>query len=230
MATSKPTRADGQATRQQILKAAGSLFAQKGFDATTSKEICKKARVNIAAVNYHFDGKLALYKEVLIHAHNQLIELNALIDIQKQAICAQEKLNLVIDSLTKSALASPWQTKIFIREMLFPSTHFAAIMQEVIHREITPKLAIIRDIVSQIIHLPPEHPAVSRCIFNIAAPNMIMLSVKHNILNSVFNNLVPEHSSGHAQLTRHLQHAARLALTADFSALYANHDDAPTDK
>jgi AcrR family transcriptional regulator len=44
-------------TRERILRAAERLFAERGYDATSIRAIVAKARVNQAAVNYHFAGK-----------------------------------------------------------------------------------------------------------------------------------------------------------------------------
>jgi AcrR family transcriptional regulator len=52
-------------TRQKILKAAIDLFAEHGFDGASVRAIVTKARVNQAAINYHFKGKEGLYLEVL---------------------------------------------------------------------------------------------------------------------------------------------------------------------
>jgi AcrR family transcriptional regulator len=52
-------------TRQRILKAAVDLFAERGFDGASVRAIVTKARVNQAAINYHFQGKEGLYLEVL---------------------------------------------------------------------------------------------------------------------------------------------------------------------
>jgi len=52
-------------TRQAIVKAATNLFAENGFEGTTVRAIVAKARVNQAAINYHFDGKEGLYREIL---------------------------------------------------------------------------------------------------------------------------------------------------------------------
>ena len=50
-------------TKDRILDAAERLFADKGFDATSLRLITAAARVNLAAVNYHFQSK-----EALLHA------------------------------------------------------------------------------------------------------------------------------------------------------------------
>ena len=61
-------------TRERILKAAERLFAERGYDATSIRAIVAKARVNQAAINYHFDGKDGLYREVLRTAFRALTE------------------------------------------------------------------------------------------------------------------------------------------------------------
>src|SRR5580700_7288995 len=61
-------------TRERILKAAERLFAERGYDVTSVRAIVEKARVNQAAINYHFAGKEALYREVLRAAFRALTE------------------------------------------------------------------------------------------------------------------------------------------------------------
>ena len=61
-------------TRERIIKAAERLFAERGYDATSIRAIVAKARVNQAAINYHFDGKDGLYREVLREAFRALTE------------------------------------------------------------------------------------------------------------------------------------------------------------
>jgi len=51
-------------TRERILDSAEKLFSEKGFDATSLRSITTGARVNLAAVNYHFGSKDALIREV----------------------------------------------------------------------------------------------------------------------------------------------------------------------
>jgi len=61
-------------TRDAIIKAAVVLFAEKGFEGTSVRDIVTKARVNQAAINYHFKGKSGLYLEVLKTAFDRLTD------------------------------------------------------------------------------------------------------------------------------------------------------------
>jgi len=61
-------------TRERIMKAAVALFAQHGYDGTSVRAIVARARVNQAAINYHFAGKDGLYRAVLGTAFRALTE------------------------------------------------------------------------------------------------------------------------------------------------------------
>jgi len=63
-----------EVTRERIMKAAERLFAEGGYDGTSIRAIVAKAKVNQAAINYHFDGKDGLYREVLRVAFRALTE------------------------------------------------------------------------------------------------------------------------------------------------------------
>ena len=52
-------------TKTKILDAAEKLFGNKGFDATSLRDITAGADVNLAAVNYHFQTKESLIDAVI---------------------------------------------------------------------------------------------------------------------------------------------------------------------
>jgi AcrR family transcriptional regulator len=52
-------------TRERILDAAEQLFATRGFDGTSTREIVAKSGDTIGSVNYHFGSKQALLDEVI---------------------------------------------------------------------------------------------------------------------------------------------------------------------
>ena len=46
---------------RRVLDTAASVFAEKGFRATTAREICARAGIHTAAVNYYFGGMEACF-------------------------------------------------------------------------------------------------------------------------------------------------------------------------
>jgi AcrR family transcriptional regulator len=53
-------------TKTRILDEAERLFADQGFEATSLREITAAAKVNLAAVNYHFRSKEELLRAVMV--------------------------------------------------------------------------------------------------------------------------------------------------------------------
>jgi AcrR family transcriptional regulator len=79
-----------EVTRERIMKAAERLFAERGYDGTSIRAIVGKARVNQAAINYHFDGKDGLYREVLREAFRALTE-DQLAHVQESRAMSREQ-------------------------------------------------------------------------------------------------------------------------------------------
>ncbi len=52
-------------TRKRLLASAERLFAEKGYESVSVRDIASDAGVNLAAINYHFQGKSNLYAAVL---------------------------------------------------------------------------------------------------------------------------------------------------------------------
>jgi AcrR family transcriptional regulator len=53
-----------QKTRERVIFVATRLFAERGFDSVSLREITREANANIGAVNYHFGSKEVLIQEV----------------------------------------------------------------------------------------------------------------------------------------------------------------------
>jgi AcrR family transcriptional regulator len=66
-ASSGTSRMAGEERRMQILSVAVSLFSQKGFSGTTTREIAQAAGVSEAMVFRHFATKQELYSAILDH-------------------------------------------------------------------------------------------------------------------------------------------------------------------
>ncbi len=50
--------------RDRLLDAAERLFCEKGFHGTSVRDLTTEANCNVAAINYHFGGKIELYSEM----------------------------------------------------------------------------------------------------------------------------------------------------------------------
>ena len=63
--TARQTREKTVDTKTRIVDAAERLFAERGFEGTSLRAVTSEAEVNLAAVNYHFGSKEALFREVV---------------------------------------------------------------------------------------------------------------------------------------------------------------------
>ena len=61
-------------TKDRLIQAAGGVFAQKGFQSATIREICSLAGTHVGAVNYHFRDKEGLYAAVLDYTHQSMVK------------------------------------------------------------------------------------------------------------------------------------------------------------
>ncbi|UGB39651.1 TetR/AcrR family transcriptional regulator [Frateuria soli] len=91
-------------TKERILAAAEVLFAQRGFDGASLRQLTAAAGVNLAAVNYHFGSKDKLVEEVF---RRRLDTLNAhrLAALSKVAGDPDATLEDVLDAFIRPALS-----------------------------------------------------------------------------------------------------------------------------
>lgn len=97
-----PVNSSGS-TKERILGAAELLFAQRGFDGASLRQLTAAAGVNLAAVNYHFGSKDKLVEEVFRRRLDALNErrLAALASI---AGAPQTTLEDVLEAFIRPAL------------------------------------------------------------------------------------------------------------------------------
>lgn len=72
-------RPAGEDTRAEILDAARSEFALKGYDASSLRAIARLAEVDPALVHHYFDGKAALFVEAMSLPVNPSFLIDALV-------------------------------------------------------------------------------------------------------------------------------------------------------
>ena len=91
-------------SKQKILKVATHLFAQKGFDAVSVREVCKQADVNVCMISYYFGGKQELYRAIideLIAKQTEYAKKSFDLTLNLRKLTKQEQINLLGQVLDK---------------------------------------------------------------------------------------------------------------------------------
>ena len=79
----------------QILEVAETLFAEKGFDGTSIRNIAKEAKINIAMVSYYFGSKERLLEALILYRTSDL--KSQLDNLVKENLEPLAKINKLID-------------------------------------------------------------------------------------------------------------------------------------
>jgi AcrR family transcriptional regulator len=178
----------GERARKQLLDAAGEVFAERGYAQATSKEICERAGMNSASVNYHFGGFEELYAETLAHAHQHLVAIEALTEIAASQASPKEKLRAYI-TLMLRRLARPatsWEMRLLSREIVSPSPIHDAFVKS----QILPKMAVLRGIVAALIGAAPDDPVVGRCLLTAGSPCIMLAIMNPNMLIHIMPGMI----------------------------------------
>src|SRR5262245_6406611 len=109
--------------QQQLLDAAGVLFAQSGFRAKNVRDICESAKANQAAINYHFGDKENLYIECVRNA-GQICKGRVPLPDWPEGTSPREKLRDFVRAFVKRIVVDhepAWHSQLIMREMLMPT-------------------------------------------------------------------------------------------------------------
>jgi TetR/AcrR family transcriptional regulator, regulator of cefoperazone and chloramphenicol sensitivity len=157
-------------TKFRLLNAAGEVFAEKGFQAGTIREICTRAGANVASVNYHFGGKSGLYEALLEHCHQEGLSRHpAAVPTAQGAdpqARAEEALAAFVRSFLKRTLGSDgpgWSTRLMAREMGNPSPA----LERMVHSSIRPNLERLMGIVSTLLGEGASPQDVRHCALSV---------------------------------------------------------------
>jgi len=201
-----------QGTRTELLEAAGHVFAEKGFDRATGKEICERAGANSAAINYYFGGMDGLYAAVLEEANSRLVPLESVTAAIAQKTSARAKLQAIIELVVEKLLgpiSSSWVLGVISREILLPTSA----LERLYETQGVPKARIAKSIIGELMGLPEDHPGVARGCISVMAPMLLLFVADRSGLKRLFPTL--SLTSNEAKvLSRHLVRFALGGLSA----------------
>ena len=132
-----------QDTRESILKSAVKLFALKGFESTTVREIARDSGVNVAMIYYYFKTKEGLHQEIIEDSFSQLFSsLKNGIDEEKGV---EEKVYDVIKIYVDFLDNHKEIHRIFLRETVTQSGHVEVIVKKYISKNFDLVHSIIQE-------------------------------------------------------------------------------------
>ena len=162
--------------RARILMAAGPVFAERGYQAATVRQICQEADVNVAAVNYYFGDKERLYVETVKHAHRPpAAELPEALQWPEGTPTRTKLRDYLRGMMTRiTSEQAPWQRQLMMREMLNPTVACRELVRTYIRVRFEQLLEILDEL------LPAEMPDYRR----------------HQVAFSVIGQVLHYHVSG----------------------------------
>ena len=97
---------DMHPTRERILDAAEELFAQRGFEGVSIRQIMTKAEADVSLAYYHFESKRDLFDQVMLRRVEYLneIRLKALEDVEKRHPDDEPTVEEIIGAFTQPLL------------------------------------------------------------------------------------------------------------------------------
>lgn len=108
------------ATKQALLDAAAALFAEKGFEAVSVREITGKAGANVASVKYHFGSREGLIDAVMSRFADPVNDerLRRLDELEERGgATVREILQAFFEPLFFQVKSSPLSEKLFVKLM-----------------------------------------------------------------------------------------------------------------
>jgi AcrR family transcriptional regulator len=201
------SRAHAGDAKVRLLEAALELFALVGFRHVTIREICRRADVNIAMVNYYFGGKEDLYKAVLEHA------LRGAPSQSPSGHCAdhhglEKRLEAFVFSLLSHVLdeeRSPWSKRLIAREMAEPTFALEILVNRVVRPRSEELHAIVRGFLGS---------SASDIDIQWSAESIAAQCLYYQYNRPVLELLFPSERYGPAETRQLAEHITRFSLAA----------------
>jgi len=194
-------------TRERLLEAARRLFAERGFEDVTVREICRAAGANLALVNYYFGDKLGLYLEVVNQAIAAVRGFNSSAMNAPEGSDAEERLRHFVRGLLSQIIqfrsgdtdpvpydrprwgaADSWVHRLIQHELSRPTEAATRIMQEAM----APRIRYLADIVTELLSCPKKDPRVMHCV---ASVHGLCLVYSRIVLADRFKAVMPDLAS-----------------------------------
>jgi len=159
---------DDQETRARLLNAAARLFAERGFARVTVRDICRKARANVAAINYHFGGKHGLYTAVMQSAIATMQGTSEAARAAGEGQPPEERLRSYVSVFLQRVAGKgreTWIHQLMMRELADPTPALDMVAEQVLK----PRMAYLCGTIGELVGRPADDPRVVLCALSVQA-------------------------------------------------------------
>jgi len=168
--------------KKRLREAGRKVFAERGLQNATVREICALAGANVAAVNYHFGGKEKLYVAVLeehIQAGHRRYPLDAGVT---PGSMPEERLHAYVRGSLLLVLGDGDKeydslAKLLMLELVEPSQHFSVLFDRHMRPNHDLLVSIVRDLLPGV-----DEERVARCAASIAGQCVLFDFAKEAML------------------------------------------------
>jgi AcrR family transcriptional regulator len=175
------------------LEAAGELFAERGYEHTSIRDICARAEANVASVNYHFGGKLQLYQAAIAH----WIKIASERFPPQMGVRADDPPDKQLRAFVRGYLLRlfssgkpAWHAKLVAREMNHPTGAWEAVVQSVLR----PQMLLMETIVARVIGPDASRDLIEKGVLAIAS-QCVFLHVCKSAVEAAYPRQAPgEHN------------------------------------
>jgi len=201
-------------TRQRLLDAACQVFAERGFDGASVRDIVERAGANVAAVNYHFGSKEGLYLEVLRGTCRASGDKLAMLGHDGPP---EQRILGFVQGFLQHLLrdANPWQGRLFARELYEPTAALDTIVNDVVR----PISVALTRAVKEVAEQPIDDATALLCAQSIIAQCVFQ---KHN--QAVILRLDPHAQDDLEALAEHIAGFSLAGIRARAAAVVTGPD------
>jgi AcrR family transcriptional regulator len=195
-------------TRRRLLEAAGGVFAERGFRSATVRDICLRAKANVASIHYHFGDKEALYLALLKSCADDALKRYPPTLGLGESPTAEEKLHAFVRSflfrITDKGRPA-WHGRLMAREMAEPTSALNILIDEV-YRPLVERLEVI---ISELTGRKTDDDTVLHCTRSVFGQCLYYYHAR-----PVIQRMTPHQEFEPADIEKLAAHITRFSLAA----------------
>lgn len=148
-----------KSTKEKLLETAAEMFAARGFDGVSTRDLARESGVNLCSINYYFGTKQKLYEAVMENVYNHILQ-NCLASLKSASeipnpLPPKEEIKRIIGSFFDflcNFIVSDTQAKLLVKEMFTPTPVYDKFYSGIFE----PVLRHISELIAVLHHTSPD--------------------------------------------------------------------------